>query len=358
MPIDTRAQFLEALQAVSDDLYQAFNAAIQDMRETAQVSAIDEAIRLAMETGNVEAGVRGVLDALQTGTQLWLPLDLEISQAFIAGAQYQQQAIPRDVQRGGGGVGPFIVRFDGRHPRAEAWSRERSAALVTEISPDTEVVIRETIAQAVETNRPYTKTRLDLIGRTEDGARKGGLIGLHSSQARAVRNARAQLEALDPAYFTRERRDRRFDKTVQMAIDTGEPLTQAQIDQITGRYSDRLLQLRGETISRTEGNKAMNAGRAEQIVQMIEDRKIMPEHVSMVWDATPGPRTRDSHRLMNGTRINWGEYFISPVTGAALRWPHDEDGPAEETVNCRCSARFVIDWKAVMMWRRSEALAA
>ncbi|MCT4369108.1 hypothetical protein CLG85_001620 [Yangia mangrovi] len=86
---------------------------------------------------------------------------------------------------------------------------------------------------------------------------------------------------------------------------------------------------------------------------------MLPEHVSKRWEATPGPRTRDSHRALGGAEVKWGQQFISPVTGAAMDWPHDEDAPAAETINCRCSCTFRTDWRAVARWRRAkEGLAA
>ena len=353
---DTRRAFLAELEKVSPRIREAFEQAIQDIRSVAQARAIDEAIKRALETGDIARGVQEVTAALQLGPEFWAPLDRQLSEAFYAGGVWQLAQIPKPVSTGSQGRA-LIVRFDGRHPRAETWARQRGGALITEITRDTETVIRETLTEAVEQGRPYRKVTQDLLGRTEANERKGGLIGLHSTQARAVRGARAQLEALDASYFQRARRDKRFDGLVRKAIASGEPLSAAEVDRIAGRYSDRLLRLRAETISRTEGNKAMNAGRAEGVVQMIERGEILPEHVTIIWDATPGPRTRDSHRALNGTAIMWGQFFVSPVTGALMRWPHDEDAPAAETVNCRCSARFRIDWKAVMLWRRGRLAA-
>lgn len=352
---DTRGAFLAELDKVSPQIREAFERAIQDIRSTAQARAIDEAIKRAIDTGDIARGVQEVMAAIQLGPEFWAPLDRQISEAFYQGGVWQLAALPKRVSTGS--QGPLIVRFDGRHPRAEAWTRQHSAALITEITDDTETVIRETLSEAVEQGRPYRKVRQDLIGKTEGNQRTGGLVGLHSRQARAARAARADLEALDARYFTRTLRDKRFDRTVRKAIESGEPLSQSGIDRIVGAYADRLLQARGRTIARTEGNKAMNAGRAEGVVQMIERGEILAEHVSIIWDATPGPRTRDSHRALNGKTIKWGEFFVSPVTGALMRWPHDEDAPAAETVNCRCSARFRIDWKAVMLWRRQNRAA-
>jgi len=351
---DTRRAFLEQLGRVSPQLARAFQESVQDIRSTAQRRVIEDAIKRAVDTGNIAQGVREVTNALQLGAEFWAPLDKSIQDAFEAGAIYQLSTLPKKPLPN---TGPLLVRFQGRHPRAEAWSRETSASLITEITRDTETVIRELIADAVETNRPYRKVASELIGRQEGNQRKGGLIGLHSRQAAAVRNARADLESLDPRYFDRTRRDRRFDATVRKAIQNGKPLAQSDIDRISGRYADRLLRLRGETIARTEGNKAMNAGRAEAIVQMVESGKIPQDAVSIIWDATPDSRTRDSHMALNGEQIKWGQRFQSPVTGALMQWPHDETAPAAETVNCRCSARFRINYLRVSEWRERFEVA-
>ncbi|CAM4397655.1 phage minor head protein [Palleronia rufa] len=140
-------------------------------------------------------------------------------------------------------------------------------------------------------------------------------------------------------------RDKRFDKTVRKAIEEGKPLDAAMVDKITGRYSDRMLKYRGDVIARTEGNKAMNAGRHEATQQMVDDGKVPPDAVTKIWDATPGKFTRDSHLALNGTEVRWGQPFVSPVTGAMLDHPHDENAPPSETVNCRCSERIRIDWR-------------
>lgn len=351
MARDTRSNFLAELARVSPQISDAFERAILDVRSTAQQRAIEEAIRRAVETGDIWRGVQEVRAALQLGHEFFAPLDKAISDAFEAGAVWQLSTLPKKPLPN---TGPLLVRFQGRHPRAEAWARTNAAALITEITEDTEEVIRETLTEAVQTSRPYRRVARDLVGQTEGNERRGGLIGLHSRQARAVRNARADLEALDPAYFQRTLRDKRFDPTVRAAIREGKPLSAADVDRITGRYADRLLQARGKMISRTEGNKAMNAGRAEAMTQMIESGKVQAEAVTKIWDATPGPRTRDSHRMLNGTAVGWNGKFISPITGAAMDWPHDETAPPEEVVNCRCSCRFRVDWRAVAEARERE----
>lgn len=345
MARDSRAAFLRALAEVQPRLARAFEEAILDVRSTAQARLIEEAIERAIRTGDLGRGVQEVTAVLQLGQEFFAPLDRAVQDAFEAGAVYQLSTLPKKPF---GNTAPRLtVRFQGRNPRAEAWTRDRAAALITEIADDTRTTIRETIQQAVEESRPYRSVTRELIGTVEGNERKGGLIGLHSAQARAVRAARAELEALDPAYFRRERRDRRLDPMVRRAIREGTPLSRADIDRATRRYSDRLLRLRGETIARTEGNKAMNAGRQEAVQQLIDSGQVRADLVTKIWDAVIGPRTRDSHLALNGRKAKWGERFISPITGASLEHPHDEAAPAAETVNCRCTMRVRIDWSAM-----------
>lgn len=337
---DTRRAFLDALKAADAKLYRAFMDAIGGMRDAVRVSELEQAV----ESGNVAR----VVEVLHISDPALEDLAKAVEETFRDGASYQNGAAPGRQALG------LEVAFDGRHMLAEAWMRRNSAALVTEIIEDQRRMVRETMLESVETGRSYRKTALDIIGRTEGKTRKGGILGLHSKQAAYVRNARRELEDLDEGYFERTRRDKRFDRTVRKAIREGTPLSAADIDRITGRYADRLLQTRGNTIARTEANKALNAGRSEAIRQMIESGEIKADHVTKTWQATPGPTTRDSHRELNGEEVKWGQKFVSQVTGAAMDWPYDEDAPPEEVINCRCTCTFSISWRDVAKWRDGE----
>lgn len=344
MAKDTRRRFLAELAKVEPAIAQAFQDAIQGVRSTAQITAIDAAIKRGIETGDVVRAVQQVTAALQLGGEFFGPLDRAIVDAYVQGGAYQAGLIPK---RPTPTAPRLVVRFDTRNPRAEAWTRRNTGRLITEITADTEKLIRTTITAAIEANRPYRSVTRSLVGRLEGNQRVGGLIGLHSRQAQAVSAARGQLEALDAGYFARERRDRRFDAMVRKAIADGKPLGQADIDRITGRYSDRLLKLRGDTIARSEGNKAMQAGRTESVQQMIDSGKVPEGAVTKVWEATPGPRTRDSHAELNGTELAWGEKFISPATGFPMEHPHDENAPPEDVVNCRCGLTTRVDYTQI-----------
>ena len=202
---------------------------------------------------------------------------------------------------------------------------------------DQRQAIRQVLEAGLNAGRNPRSVALELVGRIENGQRTGGIVGLTSQQAGYVLNARKQLEELDPAYFQRERRDKRFDKLVKRAIADGKPLAKADVDRITGRYADRLLNLRGEVIARTEMIAALHAGQYEGMRQLIETGKVRADQVTKVWSATGDGRTRDTHLAMNGQAVRFDRAFTSP-SGAQLRYPHDESlgAPADEIIQCRC----------------------
>lgn len=197
-------------------------------------------------------------------------------------------------------------------------------------------------------------TALDIVGRLNraTGRREGGILGLNSAQTDAVIRARQELLSGDPAqlrnYLTRARRDKRFDRIINKAIRDGKPVARADVDAITGRYKDRLLQLRGETIARTETLAGLNAGKEESIRQLIEAGKVQRTQVKKIWRATGDDRTRDSHMALNGAEIGIDEAFTSPLTGAQMMFPHDTSrgAPASEVIGCRCYMEFKIDYLA------------
>jgi hypothetical protein len=210
-------------------------------------------------------------------------------------------------------------------------------------------VLREGMQEGVSANR----AKLDIIGRSPARGlpRQGGIVGLTSQQAGYVQNMRADLLSGDPArmegYFDRKRRDRRFDATVRKAIASGKPVSKADVDRIAGRYADRLLQLRGETIARTELLTSLHAAQDEGLEQMIERGVIGRDAVTLTWDAAGDKDTRDSHRVMDGQKRQKGQPFTTG-NGHLLMRPGDRSmgAPAKETINCRCRLEVDIDFLA------------
>lgn len=331
----TIKSLLDLLDKFTPEVRKAFFEAIQDIKDTAVISKVIEAIN----RGDITAAIK----ALGLEPAAFRPLVRAVENAFEAGGIFVVSQFPRQVTGA-------IFRFDVRNSSAEAWLRDYSSQLVTRITAEQVSIVQTILQEGVAQGIGPRNLALDLIGRIDaaTGSRVGGVIGLNRPQAMALQKARTELTNLDANYLTRELRDKRFDSIVQKAIDSGNPLTQEQIDQLTTRYSDSLLKWRGETIARTETIASLNQAQQESVNQIVESGAVERSDVRRIWDATDnikGLRTRDSHVDMDGQEVGADEPFISP-SGARLMYPGDTSlgASGEETINCRCRLKLKIDW--------------
>lgn len=236
--------------------------------------------------------------------------------------------------------------FNMYNPRVQDWLSQRSSYLVTEITQTQRQAIQEVLQEGYTAGRNPRSVALDIVGRIDaTGRRRGGVIGLHRSFAQAATTARTELVDLNPLYFQRMRRDRRFDKAIQRAIDTRKPLTETSINQIVDSYENRLLQLRGETIARTEVKMAFEASADESLLQVVDEGLTEADAVEKIWSATGDARTRPSHMSANGQRVKLNEPFL--VAGYRMLYPGDPSAPASETINCRCIVTHKVDFSRV-----------
>lgn len=165
-------------------------------------------------------------------------------------------------------------------------------------------------------------------------------IGLTPAQDRYVRSYRAALEAGSSNALNRQARDRRFDGTVERAIDEDDIIPPDKIDRMVDRYRERLVALRAETIARTESTRAHGEAALEAGRQMQGDVEAADDEIVFVWSATKDGRTRDSHLHLDGQRRTKAELDAGKLFNGLhgdLRYPGDPNAPASETINCRCS---------------------
>lgn len=313
------------LSAYEPRVRDAFLAAIYSARAAVDLPALIE----ALERGDVARAV----ELLRLNQALLFPLDEAIRGAFLAGGQAVMPVLPRLVSA--------TWAFDGRHPRAEAWIAEKGAQLVQGIGADLDAV-RGVILSGLEESRGAREVALDITGRMNPatGRREGGIIGLTTQQTDYVISARQQLHNLDPAYFERQLRDRRFDALVRKAIRDGKPLSRADIDRITGRYKDRLLKARGDLIARNETFTAQAAGRDEAYRQIATRPDV--QTVTVRWQHSPQRRGRPDHIAMDGKKITLGETFELPDF-TRMKHPHDPAGGAKHSANCKCIAVYRVE---------------
>lgn len=340
-------RLLQLIEALEPAIRDAFMRAIAEMRNAAPVSAISTMIG--------QGRIDDVLAVLGFNTARFAELAEAVRTAYYAGGMQGVTEIPTLRIRNTQSVrSPAVrVRFDMRNPRAEQWLARESSRLVTDIVAGQRNAIRATVSEGMALGVNPRQTALNIVGRVgETGRRSGGILGLTEQQAAFVRNMRAELS--DPAqmagYFGRERRDRRFDARVRRAMESGVPLPQAEIDKIAGRYADRLLQLRGEMIARTESMAAFGAAREQAFRQAIGEGLLRPEHVKKIWSATMDRRTRDSHREMNGREVGIDDVFVTPL-GSRMRYPCDTESGAlaADVIACRCQPIYRVDMIAATL---------
>lgn len=326
----------EALKALEPPIRDAFLAAIYQARGTIDFPAL----LAALEAGDLGQAI----DLLRIRETLLWPLVEAQRGAFMAGGAMVAAALPVVVAANWG--------FDGRAIRAEAWVSKAAGTLIEGITAEPLTGIREALRAGLEAGRNPRAVALDVVGRIDpiSKRRMGGLVGLNSQQTDWAIRARAELASGDPAqlrhYLTRVRRDKRFDGLVRKAIRDGRPLSAADVDHIAGRYKDRLLALRGETIARTESINGLRAGRREGFQQLLDSGAVRADQITRSWDATLDSRTRPDHVAMDGQTVKGMDAPYVAPDGSRLMYPGDTSlgATAAQTVACRCFERVRIDY--------------
>lgn len=336
----TRAELRRLFDKLEGPLRDVFLAAVDNSKSRVQLARLIRAI----ESADLDAILRfaGVSDAM------WSRLTEQFRQAYDeAGTYVMSSDFP---QRPG-------IDFDINNPRSSAWLREHSATLVTgELGLSQRQMVQVTLEQGVAAGRGPRDIALDIVGRVspQTGRRTGGLVGLTGPQSDAANKARQELIDGDVKYFSRTLRDKRYDAIVREYRKAGKPLPKKLVDKIAGRYSDRLLKHRGDTIGRTEALQALNRASDDAIYQAIDQGLAPPEAITRIWRHSFGPRERPGHREMDNSRRGPNDPFVNPVTGIPLMRPGS--GPASEVVNCRCMVEHEVNFSVALEHQRARGL--
>ena len=250
------------------------------------------------------------------------------------GIVYAQQFVAAGIDTGNfltANVGEIVIGFDQTNVRAVGAMRNNQLRLVTNFTEQQRRATQQTLIEGVREG----------VNPRQMARRFRQSIGLTESQERWVRNYERALRNLDRNALGRELRDRRFDSTVRRAIDSGEPLSQKQIDKMVRRYRERTLKLRSETIARTEALRSVHEGAAEMYAQAFESGQLLPEQIARDWNTALDERVRDfsrgaqtSHVTMHLQRRSVGIPFTSGAGNQALH--PGSFGVGMEDINCRC----------------------
>lgn len=322
-------------QAIAD----AFFAAIDDLKSAAEV----QRVITALEAGDIQAAI----DALHLDAAAYDRMLDAVAQAYADGGENAVTQLPKRAPDGTA----LIIRFHARNRRAEEQLRQTGAELVTRVLDDQRTAIRNHLIAGMERGENPRTTALSIVGRVNraSGKRVGGVLGLTDAQAGFVRSARLELSSGDPAaianYFSRTRRDKRFDRTIARAMRDGEPVPAETIGKALVAYERRLLQLRGETIGRKEAMTALQAAKFEAHIQAVEQGAIPENAIRRTWRDSGLPNVRHTHTRLDGQTVGLREPFVS-VSGARLMYPGDPAAPASEIIGCRCDVQYRVDWFA------------
>ena len=335
----SNAEILRQLQATEPRIRKAFYDTIRLIAAGASVSNIEELIR--------QGRIGEIADEIGLTTPQMALLAESVRAAYVSGGTLEAQTLTTQALRRGRRI---IIGFDTRNLRAEQWLRRYSSDLVTAIIADQREAIRIAVSEGTAAGIGPRQTALDIVGRINrvTGRRSGGIIGLTSQQAGYVANARRELLSGDPQqianYLDRKLRDKRFDGIARRSALSGKPVKAKDVTKMVGRYSDRMLKMRGDTIARTEALEAFNAGRDEAVNQLI-DAGINPSNVTKIWRTAGDARTRDAHAAMNGQKREFSQPYQSP-TGSRLMHPGDRSlgAGAADIINCRCISSVKIDF--------------
>lgn len=115
-----------------------------------------------------------------------------------------------------------------------------------------------------------------------------------------------------------------------MAQGGKDGLTHYEIGQQIESIMGETWKARGETISRTEVNSAMNAA-------MLDDARAMAPNLNKVW-ACAFLNSRQDHMDADGQSVPQSEPFI--VGGEEMMEPGDDSASADQIVNCACTMFF------------------
>jgi hypothetical protein len=335
---------IEALAAkLEKNLAQAILSAL-----TAQKEALDlDAIAAALEAGNI-GQVLALLD---------LPASLAkldtITPAIQDGVYLSGTAAAAGIARA---TGVQFV-FGRLNPRLLTWLQTYSLGLIRQINTTTKEGIRQFLLTGMKAgDNPKVVAR-----------QVKGIIGLTDRQAKAVQNYRRQLESFherrSAAAFglgnkvnrvngtqvtildadgnnsdgidQRRLRDYRYDSQMQRAMQTGKPLSPAQINKMVDAYERKYLAYRSRTIARTEATRANNVGVQDAWHQAIESGVASEDLVRKQWIvakderlcAVCGPIPK-----MNPKKgVKHGQSFMTPNGPTSLPPIHP---------NCRCSVFY------------------
>jgi hypothetical protein len=258
----------EALRRYADSVEprfrRAFLSAINNVKDRATVERLARVL--------AEGRVPEVLAELRVTERDFAELLTTAEQTFQRSAQVMEAQIVASNVR-------FEGHFDITNPEAINHLRNYRMNLIREVSDETRDAIRDVVHRAFERGgHPYEQAR-----------EIRELVGLTRRQARAVDNYRGALQE--------------------------EGRSAEQVQRMTERYAQRVLNRRAENIARTETIRASSEGQEALFRQAQANGWIDRENTRRIWVITPDDRlcpVCEAIPDMNPEGVRVGEPFQTP----------------------------------------------
>lgn len=353
--LEKQAQFVKAGDAVAQGLTQERKVVVA--RSIAK-AAPEPALRSPIMTPPVA-------DAGGSGARL-PPVDQPPAPTASPAMPVEPPRIPGAAVPGGGQI---VFSFDMHNPRAEAKIRQDAATRVQGYVDEQIATARKVIGDGYQRGAGPQQIAVEIAGRINpvSGKREGGIIGLSDPQAGYVDNMRKRLKSGDPAQMVKvlgqfdkdgkwvpgtgmTLRDKRYDAQIKKAIAAvaaGKPstLTDDKIEEMTSKYSDRLIKKRADDVARTETASGVEMARMEASKQALTKAKLPSDALVKTWVHQGGVlHARDWHLDMNGESVTGSDTPFNLPDGSVMQHAHDPAGGAANNVSCRCATDMTIDW--------------
>ena len=319
-----------------------------------------KAILAAFDKQGAAIDVNGIIAALEKG-DMGAVMKLLEGPTFDDGMGPAKDILQESVKGGGlisanqiGQLSGVTFRFNILNPKLINWIQKYELDLIKQISTGTKEAIRDHLLTGMTAGANPKAVARDIKQ----------VVGLTSTQAKAVLNFRKELEAfhqktsagswnlgkpidrvngtqvLRPdadgnpkdGILSRRLRDFRYDKTLLKAMETGIPLKPEQIDKMVEAYARKYLAYRSRNIARTEALRTTNVGVADAWRQAIEDGKVQEQQVRRKWIVSRDERTCEIcapiPKMNPKLGVEMGKNFNTPKGGVSLPPIHP---------HCRCT---------------------
>lgn len=308
--------------AIERGLKRDFTAMVREMRDSNDLGSLVD---------KIANGSTSILEGVDVAAEKFAT---EITAAYVRSGQKAAREWSK--------LTGSRIKFDINADEVGAW--------IEEIQQD---IVRTWVAEQEEVaHRVIADGRARGLTDEEIAAEVRGSIGIAPAQLDYVESYRDALETQNYSNaLDRELADGRYDRALENADANDVALTDERIDTMVDRYRDNWIDRRGDNIAEAEANNAAHAGVDELLTQAMDAGDVEESDVTRTWHTRHDSKVRSSHRVMDGQNRGANEPFMSGF-GNELRFPGDDEAPAEDTAGCRC--RVSIDLNIAAITKRFE----